>query len=382
MSDNKTRFQQALREAAEQEFEQMPHGEAEIGHEFSPEFQNRMDQLFFPKKKQIYVVLQRAACVFLLLAVVSSLAMSVEAFRTPILNMMNLHEHLYISSHGYRGDVLKDENGRSYIEYTGGELCIPYRIKTNRVPESQTVGLLVFVDGQPQPYKTSENDDYQYMHRLFSGNIGIEEDLIFTPITGQAGDTLRVSILCLANPDEYHSPDGIQIPLWGWTFAYGIQLRYQATPSNPPQVSVMERANSISIRQEEAPELTNSWSEEELESRIGFRLYVNDAFQGTLRSVDRSKPLRLRLMMWGSDVDSYVATFYVNHQPITVKPENLTTVRNQSGCRTIIETEVDISDLTGNVLVYAMVSSQDGMVTTSSDGGYTVTTRDFIFNCE
>lgn len=386
MSESRTRFQQALRDAAKQEFEHIPNAESEIDHSFSQAFQTRTDRLLSPHHQShsgIPMALQRAACILLVFALFFGCAMSVEAIRTPILSLLYWDEFLYVSSHGYDGEAVKAENGMRCIVYTGGELHFPYQIKTSRVMEQQSIGLMIFLDGQPQPYKTSASDSYQYVHRFTNRISGtIQEELIFTPVTGQAGDTLQISVMCIVNPEEYLSPDGIQQPFWNWQCGHRMKIQYQATPPEQSQAAASERVNGFSVRQEEAAVLTSGWSQEALENNIGFRLYVNDAYQDTITKVDASQPLRLRLVLWGSDKDSHTVVFFINHEPITAKPENTLMVRNLAGHKTIIEAEIDISDLQGEAIVYAMLSSKENAITTSDDWGDTVSSQYFIFTCE
>ena len=57
-------------------------------------------------------------------------------------------------------------------------------------------------------------------------------------------------------------------------------------------------------------------------------------------------------------------------------------VRNLACHKTIIEAEIDISDLQGEAIVYAMLSSKENAITTSDDWGDTVSSQYFIFTCE
>lgn len=97
--------------------------------------------------------------------------------------------------------------------------------------------------------------------------------------------------------------------------------------------------------------------------------------------MDASQPFRLQLVLCGSDADSYRAVFFVNHQPATVKPENIVTVRNLAGHKTIVEAEIDISDLQGEAIVYAMLSCKEDAIMTADDWAYTVSSQYFIFTC-
>ena len=71
------------------------------------------------------------------------------------------------------------------------------------VPE-RNVGILLFLDGRPQPYRLEGDTDYQYMHRFTLNNEMIYPVFYFTPVTGQAGDTLEMATLTVLYPSIFH----------------------------------------------------------------------------------------------------------------------------------------------------------------------------------
>lgn len=382
MEENRNKLKQAFREATAMEFADL--GADSLQPDFSDEFLADMENLLKNTKKRRNPgirLLRWAACivVIFLLTGVTVTAVCGDGIVAPILRFFRL-ETLdgYINSHGYAGETMTDGNGMPYIIYCGGELRIPYELSASNVG-NQEIGVLIFVDGQLQPYKTAEDDTMQYMHRFVPHKQKLSENFIFTPITGETGDNLLICFMAIIDPGVYIERGYTR---WYWESSNRLYLRYEVDPPEPQYPKTPDRVKVVRIVTEEDAGLTGGWSEEDLEYRTAFQFYVNDRHVDSIDTVDSSEPLRLRLTLWGTDQNQYGVVFFVNHQPISVEPEDLVYVRNELGEKVTVEAEVDISDLSGNVLVYAMVTGREKMVDTYNDCGFAVPTRSYFFVCE
>ena len=98
-----------------------------------------------------------------------------------------------------------DEVGH-YVSYEGGEMHLPYSFTYSGSKLSEYgVAIMLFLDGQLQPFRTSENDTLQNVHILYpeesTGSKTVTLDLNFTPIAGSSGDTLDLTILSRQYPN-------------------------------------------------------------------------------------------------------------------------------------------------------------------------------------
>lgn len=382
MEENKQKLKQAFREAAAMEFADL--NMDTLQPDFSDGFLAEMETVLKSRKKRRSPgtrLLRWAACiaVIVLLTGVTVSAVCGDGIVEPIRRFFRL-ETLdgYVNSHGYAGEPMTDENEMPYIIYSGGELRIPYELFASRVG-NQEIGVLIFVDGQLQPYKTAGDDTVQYMHRFVPHRKKISEDLIFTPITGEIGDKLMICFMAIIDPGVYLEREYTR---WYWKSSNRLYLQYEADPPEPQYPETPDRVKAVHIVTEEDAGLIGGWSEEDLAYRTAFQFYVNDRHFDSIATVDASEPLRLRLSLWGTDQNEYGVVFFVNHQPISVEQEDLVYIRNELGDKVTVEAEVDISDLSGNVLVYAMVTGREKMVDTYSDFGFAVPTRSYFFVCE
>lgn len=384
--ENKQKLKQALREAAAMEFAQIDEGTALP--EFSDSFRCRMDRLLADERKRrkrgIPRLLRLAACLVaaVLLTGVTANAVCGDGSGLSFLRLFvqegDINSHGFCVSEGSVAEIRTGQNGEPYAVYSGGEVCLPYQINTTEL-DGQEIGVLLFVDGQIQPYQTAGNDALQYMHTFTVQQQGVSEEIRFTPVTGSAGEKLLVYFMAVVNPEAYLRGEGTD---WDWSSSRLLYLQYEADPPEPRYPETRDRAMDLRITAGEERGLTGGWTEEALAERTGFRFYVNDRYFDSIGSVDTSKPLRLRFMLWGTELNSYGIVFFVNHQPVSVAPEDVILVRNEAGGKTVIEVEVDLSGLTGDVLVYAMLTARERKIDTYDQVGFAIPTRAFFFGCE
>lgn len=98
-----------------------------------------------------------------------------------------------------------DEMGH-YVPYEGGEMHLPYSFvySGNKLSE-YGLAIMLFLDGQLQPFRIGESDSLQNVHILYpeetNGSKTVTIDLIFIPISGNSGDTLDLTIISRQYPD-------------------------------------------------------------------------------------------------------------------------------------------------------------------------------------
>lgn len=383
MWEDKQKLQEAFREAASLEFELIEENAATP--EFSDDFLSKMDHIMEragePHIRRKRISLRWIACIaviFLFTGVTVS-AVCVDAIRTPILQFLGIETAApSINSHGFSGDSLVDEDNRPYIIYNGGEMKIPYKITATGM-KGKEIGVLMFIDGQIQPYSTASNGTLQYMQIFTAQGYGVSEELIFTPVTGANGDKLMIYFMCIVDPNAYLESESRDCE---WMTSHCMYLLYEANPPEAEYPETTDRIIGLSTVTLADADLTSGWTEQDLAARTEFQFYVNGKYYDSITSVDADEPLRLRFTSWGTDQNSYGVVFFINHQPLSIDPEDIVFVSNELGEKVVIEVEVDISDLSGNVLVYAMLATRNKRIDTYSSFGFAVPTRNYFFVCE
>ena len=181
-------------------------------------------------------------------------------------------------SAGLHDDCPSDDYG-PYITYTGGEMSMGYEIGSSGKIRESGIGILLFLDGQPQPYRLEGESTYTYLHTFYPEKPSMVVDFYFTPITGQEGDDLEMYALAILNP-EYRPSVGPQqmMVFTSGSVGAGWRLKFEATP---PEADFPEKQVRLSDAEIAATDAsygdTVGWSEEDLRERLGSRSYVNEA---------------------------------------------------------------------------------------------------------
>lgn len=181
-------------------------------------------------------------------------------------------------SHGFADRSLTNEKGLCHL-YTGGELHIHYGITTTGNLGDAGIGILLILDGEPQPYKTAEDDEYRYVHTFCPGaGEKMTVELILTPVTGKEGDTLELTAFHILNPDYYPDEQVIGMMQTNGSVRSSTQLVFQATP---PAVQPMEETERIKSQTITYTDLTSDdidgWSSEDLNREYSFAFTTDHA---------------------------------------------------------------------------------------------------------
>lgn len=133
-------------------------------------------------------------------------------------------------SAGLHDDCPSDDYG-PYITYTGGEMSMGYEIGSSGKIRESGIGILLFLDGQPQPYRLEGESTYTYLHTFYPEKPSMVVDFYFTPVTGQEGDDLEMYALAILNP-EYRPSVGPQqmMVFTSGSVGAGWRLKFEATP--------------------------------------------------------------------------------------------------------------------------------------------------------
>lgn len=126
------------------------------------------------------------------------------------------------------------------VTYTGGEMHVEINIFTQGY-SNIGLGIRLFVDGQPQPYKTAQDSTVSYLHTFYQADF-VEQtyELIFTPVTGKSGETVELYAMSISDP-TFFIGDGMN----GFRHTHGSLnscslLTFEQTPPEQEQLAVEE----------------------------------------------------------------------------------------------------------------------------------------------
>ncbi len=259
----------------------------------------------------------------------------------------------------FHADALPEtENGRKYISYTGGEIVIPCMVRHSGRGGKYGTGFLIFLDGQPQPYRTDEIDEYAFMHVFHHQNSEVCIRFTFTPVTGKAGDMLEFFILPITEPDWTWKDKGVRGDPTNAKVGIGAEIKMTVDPTeqNFPSPAVM--LTDISSTKVDCPhEDIQEWSETDLIKRAGSRFIINGCLgtSGVFYNITNEHPISLDMEVWGTPYVHYGLVFFVDYQPVTDADGNPIFLDVESGKKTLLHAMLDMSDFEEERVVFAVL---------------------------
>lgn len=256
----------------------------------------------------------------------------------------------------------RDDKGH-YLQYDGGEMCLPFSISATGAYTLHDIGVLLFVDGQIQPYKTSDEDTYQYMH-IFSPEDGVEliTDLFFTPMAGKKGDTLEIWYTGICWPDYSFLEDERDGPVFNFGPPKGgTRLKMGAAPTEAERPDLLDRIIDYTISQIPLTEKeTLGWTERDFQEKFVYNMAVNPDELSDQRgiyiwNISEEKTCRVRFEVWGNPYVHYGLVLFVDHAPVSTAPEDLMFLTVEKGYKTVVEIELDMTGFDGESSMYAAI---------------------------
>lgn len=261
---------------------------------------------------------------------------------------------------GYFTFIMKSDNLQSneygpFIRYDGGELSVSVDCGHTGVLGQYGTGVLIFVDGQPQPYKTSEENSYSYMHTFYHQNSVETLTFLFTPIVGNAGDTLECYIVPVFEPDRTRK-SGTRGSPTQYTVGPNFQICFD---KSAPQMDFAKPAvmlSDVSIEKINCPyEDIAGLSEKDLREKIKTRALLDGSALPEFYDVTNSHPLELEVQIWGSPYVNFGLVYFVDYQPVTDSVGNPFFFDVESGKKTVLRTLLDMSDFEEERVVFAVL---------------------------
>ena len=167
-------------------------------------------------------------------------------------------------SHGEANPARADDQSVLPYEYHGGEFVLDYQFVSEGKLDS--IGFLLFLDGKPQAYKVNDTGaEYEYLHCFRTSEKHEEKfSFVFTPDTGEKGDTLNMTVVSVTRPD--FQPDMKETSSYGWyhqSFVRVLKLHFNedAPESDSIYGESITAFRDVSISEEK---VTSSFIENEL----------------------------------------------------------------------------------------------------------------------
>ena len=276
---------------------------------------------------------------------------------------------LAMLTHGAASADFSESGERQPFPYDGGEFRLEYQFSLTG--KMDTVGFLLFLDGQPQPYKVNDTTaEYEYCHS-FPTKEDQSFSFLFEPVTGSAGDTLALTVVSITNPD--FQPDMESTSSYGWyhkTLDSRVELQFNAdAPATHPDLPPVQEIFSQSEAREE--KVTARYVENELPKygwggvsmdTLDDGIYYTFSCDGgiTYDNLRVSAPVPLRFTMCGTAGTSYSIAFFLDHRPVKLDESTCRSITLSKGGVMELEAVIDPDKLGQFHTFYCVAVPQDG----------------------
>lgn len=288
------------------------------------------------------------------------------------------------AGHGLLVAEEKDEVGRKCYLYEGGEICISYWVEGSGVFVEHGVGFLLFVDGMPQAYRTSEDGEYSYMHcfkkedysSLGLGDMRLDVNFMFEPIAGKKGDYIECHIVRLYYP--HYSMEALgDRGLRPYTLVLGsasrsFVLKYMADPPENEPLPVQDRLYDLEINMiDTTHEEIDGWSNDDMLKNIRTKCYVNEldsSSKNILWDVTKDDVITVQFEVYGSPLVHYGLVWFMDNKPVSVEKGDIITFGVEGGKKTVVTAKLDISDFDGESHLYCVLVPRNRREFGSAEG--------------
>lgn len=226
-------------------------------------------------------------------------------------------------SHGF----VKPLNEDDYFTYSGQEMEIEYYVELEGV--SNNIGFLLYVNGEPQPYKIkNRTTEYAYLH-AFNVNNGRESFTFqFDVISGHESEILDLAIVSIYNPE--FKPDMKETTSYSMyhsalpTVVDRLKMAINPTQKNRQLCAYGKGVKSLknetftiseAFWNTEVKKNYNITMEALDDQSIAFIRFNGVEQFGAIKMSD-SESLTIEYYMAGVPEAEYVTTFYLDHKPI------------------------------------------------------------------
>lgn len=251
-----------------------------------------------------------------------------------------------VTRFGYAPPLPEDELGGYYI-YEGGQMCISLIVGVQGFRMTD-LGILLFLDGQIQPYATSPDGEVKYVHTFYPKRENVY-DLYITPLVGKTGETLELTYLYLSDLDYSVDEESDVFVPFKITRGLVTRVKFEATP---PAQETPPLADYLVSWSTEYADLTSGdtvgWTADDYAKEVRHSVTI-DGYEDPGISYETTKDelIPARFELKGSPAAEFSLIILLDNLPVSVAPEDLIFIQTEQGKKLIVEALIDFRDFDG-----------------------------------
>lgn len=249
----------------------------------------------------------------------------------------------------------RDSDYGLFIPYTGGEFHYTFTFEcSGNSYDTHGLGFLLFMDGIPQPFHMNEGQEDAYLQVIYPEDGTTDYEFIFTPVAGESNEYVEFTMAIVRSPWYYaEAPKSIQ-ETDCITVAHAL-FYFEADPPASKSIEVTDRLFSYQVSYEDLTARDISkYSSDELNFITDWTFYADGKEQGICYSCTTDDIINLRFELFGCTALEYSLVFFIDNEPLYIDASKVR-VTTQSGKKTIVEVQVDMTDFDGRRVVYAVL---------------------------
>lgn len=268
-----------------------------------------------------------------------------------------------------------------YVSCDGGEMHLPYSFEyTGDALSKYGVAIMLFLDGQLQPFSTDKDSTQRYVHVIYPPESNTTEtawlDLIFTPVVGSQGDVMDLTIFSKQHVDWYWGSEDVGFS--GYASSITTRLKYTETPPDTQRPETKSRVLAWDCRYVDATlEEYQAWSGNSYANLSSCLHISGEGYTWMNKSSDQwnrysftvtpDVPMNLTIELINTTGVAYGIVIFVDGEPISTDSQDVIFVESVSGQKAIINVQVDMTDFDSQSKVYAVIIPRNYLAT----NGYT-----------
>lgn len=284
-----------------------------------------------------------------------------------LMDAFSTENSLFTQSSGAIGFGFLDQEADEYA-YNGKDVVIRYYMENlgEANEDIAETGLLLFVDGESQPYKINLNGkesttETMQKFKLQPGE-RLEFEIIFTPVSGKKGDKVGIIPAVIWSPN--FMPENGEIARFGNCYRLNTNIPLtinmeqdglNETKNSSTGYNIVDIPQSV-LNQYEGVEGMDTY--DILDSSVGFEIELPDDKNKLLIKDDK---LEVTLNLYGGKQVTDKITLFIDNQPVRIDEGDFVEVKTQKGKMCQIKATIDASSINKNSVLYgvAMTSGND-----------------------
>lgn len=245
------------------------------------------------------------------------------------------------------------------VDYPGGEMRLPFFISSEGRIQEVGIGILLFLDGQPQPYRLEGETEYTYLHTFYPTENTLTLDFYFVPVTGTEGDALEFYAMSLLRPDYYPSQGQARTMVYSdGAVVAGMRLIYQQAPPEADVPAPVVRLEDVQVSQQDCSSVDISgWTDTDMKTKVESRDTVNGIpsnLPNRIYGITPESIVDLHYELWGAEALQCNYVIFVDNIPISSSEGISIPMPLTSGKKTVLDAKLTMTGFTGESAIYAV----------------------------